>query len=987
MTDKLPFRWFIILFVLALAGLAIWRNWPLNYGIDLAGGNTITYSIDRSVLEEFARTGTDLEEAMNTTIKVISTRIDNLGVKDLSVRREGRDRILVQAPKLAEDEAAEIKRRIVQLGELKFLIGVGEALGNSSPGPLQVPAKAAGATESYTFDQVAADAQRKTALEKGKEAIAKAKAANGPIPRDAYRDGTSYQLRTADDRPLPFFWKPWAPGQAAVRTGIAEADIKRALNAAALGQEYTADHIKGGWLYADPKYFPEGSPDKGFTGKDITSPGRGHDEFGRRTVTYNVIRERQGDFERYTRTYIKKPMAIVLNDEIWSAPSIDSELRDSVQIHGGAGEGFSQAEQDWLLNCLQSGSLRLRPRLESEDKIGAVLGDVAVNRGVYSTIISAILIFVFMLVYYRTSGVVAVITLIMNLFLTVAMMALFRSTLTLPGVAGLVLTIGMAVDANILIFERIREELARGKPLLAACQAGFDRAFITIIDSNLTTIITAVALYKFGVGPIKGFAVTLMAGLFCSLFTAIFVAKTLFGTMLGSGAIKKISMMKLLPDNLHIDFLSKARTWVMTSAALVVGSFLIFFASDDTKYGLDFTGGYVVRMNLVDGATTSEVGNAVSAFRSPEGNQKYPASEPTGLRDSAVEGGRYRTIDIKVQSVARASAQTVSNRIDQDLKAIFGAQLTKVDPAVLDDASGDWRAIFEMTDAQSRDEVGARLANFRDSRSQAPFETALYEHLDGKEQGRQIFAKRWRLSVNEKNLLGHEILDDLKSAFAARMPKTADGSVNEASTFTKLSFVGPSVVSDLKSNAAVAIIVSLIGIILYIWFRFKELKYGIAAAVATFHDAIVAVGACVLFNKLGVVHVPINLPIIAGFLTIMGYSLNDTIVQFDRVRENLGNVRGSFKDIVNLSINQTLARTVLTALTTFCVVMVLFAANMGQESGIEGIAFCLLIGVVVGTYSTIYVASPVLVWLHERGPRKKPAETAAPAKVGKPATN
>jgi SecD/SecF fusion protein len=963
-TENIGFRWVVIAGVIGLATWASIANWPLNLGIDLAGGNTITYSIDPAVLDEFIRGGGDLETAMEQSIKIIATRIDQLGVKDLSVRREGRDRILIQAPRLSEEETAEIKRRMVQLGDLKFLIGLGGLRGGGTDA-LEVPSRVPGAFETYTFDEAAANAQRSAAIEAGLEKVRAARAAGQPIPRDAYLDGTSYQLEAEPGRPLPIFWKPFAPSVTARQLNIPESAAKVALANAAAGREYNPAHIKGGWLYADPKFYSGGPNDRGFSGRDILAVARSTDRMGLRAVSYRVRTERQSDFARYTNKYLKRPMAIVLNDEIWTWPTIDQELRDSVQIYNHA--GFSKEEQDWLVNCLQSGSLQLRPRLEGEDKIAAALGEEAVSRGVMSTILSAVLIFAFMVVYYRFSGLVAILTLTMNLGLTIAVMALFRATLTLPGVAGLVLTIGMAVDANILIFERIREELQRGRSLLAGAQAGFDRAFVTIIDSNLTTIITAIALYNFGVGPIKGFAVTLMAGMVCSLFTAIFVAKTVFATVLGAGIVRKLPMMRLLPDGLHLDFLRHARTWVIISSLAILGSVVLFAGSGDSKYGLDFTGGYVVRMNLKDSLTTADVSAAVAGIRTAEGAQKYPQSEPTALRDSAGERpSSYHTFDIKIQSLIRASEATITERVHADLRTILGPALERADRAVYDEPRAEWKITFRLASPMSRDDLGPKLGNWKDARGQTPYDAAHFEHLDSEERRGQVFAREWRIGINEKTVLGHEILDDLQAALGSAMFRTPDGAVDEGATFAKLSYVGPNVVADLKANATIAILVSLVGIILYIWLRFKELKYGVAAAAATFHDAIIAVGAVVLFNGTGLVHVPINLPIIAGFLTIMGYSLNDTIVQFDRVRENLGNVSGSFRDVVNLSINQTLARTVLTAITTFVTVVVLFAANMGQESGIEGIAFCLLVGVLVGTYSTIYVASPVLVWLHER---------------------
>ncbi|MSR75072.1 MAG: protein translocase subunit SecD [Planctomycetes bacterium] len=968
MSDKLSMRWFVVLCAVALAGWATASNWPLNYGIDLMGGTTLTYSVDPQTVRALVGAGGNQQQAIDETIEVISTRIDTLGVRELTVRQEGGDGIVLQSPNLSREEADEIRRRMVQLGQLEFPVGVGKL--NQRKSSFDVPGKTPGSIENYAFNEDEAEKARQAALEAGKTLVAIAKAAGKPIPLAAYRDGMAYEMKNADGRGVGIFWKPWTAGETARRTaGASEAEVRTAMNAAQRGEDYKKELITGAWVYYDPMYYGGGL--KGFTGKDIVNPKPGKDEFGKRTVTYGIHNERQGDFEEYTQKYVNQPMALVLNDELWSAPTIQEALRDSVQIRGG-GTGFAEEEQGFLVNCLQSGSLKLRLIPGQEETIAATLGTEAVNRGWMSVILGAALVFAFTLVYYRLSGMIAVITLILNIALVVALLALFRATLTLPGIAGIVLTIGMAVDANILVFERIREEQAKGKALLAAVDAGFNRAFITIVDSNLTTVITAALLYRYGVGPIKGFAVTLMAGLVASLFTAVFVAKTVFLTFLRNGSITQLSMMRWVPENLGWKFLSKARICVTASVIAVVLSVVAFVAAGDAKYGLDFTGGYVVRMNLEQPTSTGEVSSALAALKTESGLQKYPQVEPTGLGSSAdATGTMFKTLEVRIQTATKASPEDMKARVGGDLAQVFASDFNNLKSATFNEDNGQWDLSFDLKNAMSRQIVEGRLYDFADSRGEHPYQGIAIDGLQFSTDavGDEV-ASDWRIQVNEKNLLKHELVGDIVTLFGSRMPQL-DGKPNENLAFGKISYVGPNVVANLKKQAIVAVVLSLIAVVLYIWMRFKELRYGIAAAVATFHDAIVALGAVIVVNKLGWVHVPINLPIIAGFLTIMGYSLNDTIVQFDRVRENLGNVKGSLADTIDLSINQTLGRTLLTSLTVFITVLVLFLMNRNQESGIEGIAFTLLVGVVVGTYSTIYVASPIVIWIDGWASKRK----------------
>ncbi len=1004
MTDKILFRWLVICAVVLCAAWSITSN-DFQQGIDLRGGVTLSYEIDRDSIQELreaqaADSTQTLEGALNDTVRVISTRINSMGVNGLTPRAEGTRRILIQAPTLSEDQLEEIKRRMVQLGKLEFPVGIGRLKSQQDP-RLRIT-NADGTDTTIPFNEAEFDKQRADRIAQDAPKIAEWVAANpGQIPPpELYRAGDAYlYVHEGQERP-EIVWKPWSAGEAArlinnavdspaspyhVGRSVTQSEVQDALIAARAGKPHDDKLIVGGWLYYDPDLYGEGL--RGFTGRDISNPRRSRDpDTGSLTVVYDVNEDRQGDFEDYTDSYINHSMCLVLNDEVWSNPNIQSALSDVVQITGG-NPGFTQEEQSYLVDCLQSGSLKLRPTLQSEENVDATLGKEAVDRGVLATILGGVLVVVFMIFYYRVSGVVAVIALLLNLGLMVAMLMLFQAVITLPGIAGIILTIGMSVDANILIFERIREELAKGKALIASVQSGFDRAFVTIIDANLTTMITAVILYQYGVGPIKGFAVTLMAGIACALFTALFVAKTIFATALGREWITgTLKMTRWVRPDLRLDFVGKAKKTVMGSAVGIVAALAIFFGSD--PYGLDFTGGTIVRISLEGEATTESIKEKVSAIKKDDGATFFPQVQVTKLIDvREVDGKTYNQFDVHLQTVQSLTPAEALGRVNSDLETIFDDRLHSVEEPTKNARTNEWSFVVRLKDPASTDSVSTDINTYVDPElGGRPFETVRVLPVSPEEDPETLVqtASLYRFDVNEKALVNKdEILSQFVQVFNAQLPKKADGTVSYAESFPKLTFVGPNVVADLKTQAIVAIILSLIALILYIWFRFKEIKYGFAAAIAVFHDVIIALGVVVLFNASGLVHVPINLPIIAGFLTIIGYSLNDTIVLFDRVRENLGNVKGTFAEVVNQSINQTLARTLLTSLTTFAVVLVLFSLNYGAESPIEGIAFTLMIGVLVGTYSSIFIASPMVIWLHGREEQAKGAGKGDRGGVGK----
>ncbi len=536
-------------------------------------------------------------------------------------------------------------------------------------------------------------------------------------------------------------------------------------------------------------------------------------------------------FGEITRAHVNDRLAIVLDGEVLSAPNINEPiLSGRAEISGQ----FTDEEAALLSLSLRSGSLPAPMRLEEERTIGPLLGQESINDGLLATAIGGILVVLFMIGYYRLAGFVSVIALTMNLLLIVGVMGSLKFllgapvTLTLPGIAGIVLTLGMAVDANVLINERIREEMENGVPLNAGVARGFSKAFSAIIDSNLTTLIAAFMLFQFGSGPIKGFAVTLSIGLLVSLFTALFVSRTIFMFLLDRG-IKGLSMMRLLSKT-RIDFVGLSPFCIILSVAVIGIGMTSFIKNQDAAYGIDFAGGQV---------------------------QEYrfeKAVDPKVVREQLLAAG---IADVTIQQFAE-SPETIVLRTSADTEL-------------------------------------AMATTFKEQMPDNPFEVLRIEK------------------------------------------------------------VGPVVGAELRKKALLAVIFALVGILVYVGFRFKHFDFATAGVIALLHDVVVALGILSLLGR------QVDLLIVTALLTIAGYSINDTIVIYDRVREKMqSRSRLDLKEIINSSINETLGRTILTTVTTLLVVVALFLK--GGEL-LNTFALCLMVGFVAGTYSTVFIAAPlVLLW-------------------------
>ncbi|NLN92119.1 MAG: protein translocase subunit SecD [Candidatus Hydrogenedens sp.] len=561
------------------------------------------------------------------------------------------------------------------------------------------------------------------------------------------------------------------------------------------------------------------------------------------------------NFADATGANIGKPMAIVLDGVVVSAPTI----RD--RIAGGRGQisgNFEAPEAVDLAIALNSGSMVVPVREEFTRTVSASLGKDTVRSGVYASLAGVTMVALFIIAYYKGAGIISCICLALNALMIIAAMAYFGMTLTLPGIAGLILTMGMAVDGNVLIFERIREELQLGHTVLSSVESGFRRATITIVDANLTTLIAAAVLMQFGTGPIEGFAVTLSVGIVTSVFTVLIIGRALFDLSLAKGVMKKVSMLRIVPEKTLIPFLELRNFTFLFSGAVIIVGLTCFAIRGMDNFGVDFQPGTNLMLH-VDNTETVPVGDVRSALSSSG------FTNPVVQESSGDSGETANVFVVRVGDITRTG--------------------------------------------EGQEEGGEQL---------------------------QTVAERVQAALAPLSAVG-----------------TIDGVVVEDEQT-----VGPSVGAQLRLDALNAIFWALLFIVVYLWIRF-EFRFAMGAVVALIHDLVVAVG---IFSLLGG---EISMNVIAALLTVLGYSINDTIVVFDRVREDLQAQRGKgfrFIDILNGAINATLSRTLLTSITTLFVVVVL--SIFGGEA-IRDFAIVLLLGIVFGTYSSVFVASS-LVYLMDK---------------------
>ena len=556
---------------------------------------------------------------------------------------------------------------------------------------------------------------------------------------------------------------------------------------------------------------------------------------------------------RMTADNIGRSIAIVLDGYVYSAPRVNDEIEGGRSSITGQ---FTIQEAKDLANVLKSGKLPAPARIIQDTVVGPSLGQESINAGMMSFILAFILVLIYMVFYYHTAGMVAGIALICNLFFLLGVLVSFGAVLTLPGIAGIVLTMGMAVDANVIIYERVKEELRAGKGLALSLKEGFKNAMSAIIDGNLTTLITGIVLFIFGTGPVQGFATTLIIGILTSLFCAIFITRLIFSAMLNKG--KNIRFSNRYTENClahtHVNFISMRKISYIISGLLILAT-VVSLATRGLSYGVDFSGGRAFVVRFDQPVTANEVRSAL-----------HPVFEGT------------------------------SYEVKQ-----FGKE-------------NQMRIVTQYKYDDAGDNVTAEI------------EGMLYKAL---------------------------------APLMAQQLTQAEFQTTQTSPYGIISSdkVGPSVAHDITVNSFIAVLFSLIAIGLYIIVRFKRWQWGVGSVISLAHDALITIGIFSLLYGILPFTMDVDQSFIAAILTIIGYSINDKVVIFDRIREyQTLYPKRSIRDNINNAINSTLARTVNTSGTTFVVLLAIFL--FGGEV-IRGFIFALMFGVVIGTYSSVFVATPI----------------------------
>jgi SecD/SecF fusion protein len=550
-------------------------------------------------------------------------------------------------------------------------------------------------------------------------------------------------------------------------------------------------------------------------------------------------------FAEITKANVGRMMAIVLDGVLYSAPRINEPITGGNASISGS---FEIKEAFELANVLEN-PLEAPVKIEEQRGVGPSLGADSIRSGVRSAVIGVIAVAVFMLVYYMIAGAVANVALMVNLIILLGVLCSIGTTLTLPGIAGIVLTAGMAVDANVLIYERLREELAAGKSMRGAISAGYSKAFTTIFDSHVTTLISSLVLMLMGTGPVKGFGVSLTIGVAASLFTALVVTRLLFDWMLSRNMIKTLKMLHLV-KGAHMDFMRYAKPAFALSWTIIFIGLGWGIKRGHDVMGVDFAGGAMVRLSSPQPVDVSKV-------RSILENAKLGEVSITRFQGSDLQG----------------------------------VQVTVGIP-----------------------ESKNRAGNAENSGASA------------QEAGQKV-----------------------EQLLMSQMPEAKFGRLG-------IETVGASVGAEILRSALISSLLAMFGILVYVAMRY-EFSFAVGAIVAIIHDILMTLGCFFLSGR------ELNAPIVAAILTIIGFSINDTIVIFDRIREDLKmGVRGTFREIMNKALNQTLSRTIITSGTVFLATLSLYLFGGGV---INDFAFTFLVGIITGTYSSIYIASALVLWWHK----------------------
>jgi SecD/SecF fusion protein len=810
---------------LLLIGITAWSfalvtpfEEKVKLGLDLQGGASFTVQVDRGTVTNqvkeadatlsggalASKVDDEVQVAKDVALEVIRNRVDGLGIAEPEIYPQtDTDNIIIRLPGIDSENIQEATDLIERAAFLEFRLvhlesdaWVSELFASRmAPPGFRIPE---GATGNYYV------------RDKGTVAVADA------IGQFGFRGKAEFMLQKDS---LPDGSTIFRPLYVEIRNQLPGTSLTDA------GVDYNPNN------------------NRPYISMSFDSVGA--DRFARVTEAYAPNGDNNMNNEEGRR------LAVVLDGTLYSAPTIQEAIYGgSAQITGS----FTVEEAMKLANALRAGSLKAPLEIIQKSEVDPSLGADAIQSGVRAVIFGGVAVLVFMAIYYMFAGIIANVSLLLVMLLlpfgmwfASGIFGLFAPeggasvglpVLTLPGIAGIVLTIGMAVDANVLIFERIREELWAGKSVLGSITSGYGKAFSTILDANITTLLTAAILFWQGSGAIRGFAVTLSAGILVSMLMVLVFTRLFLETVAEKAKLKSMKMLSLVKANTQIDFVGKRFVAAVLSIVIIVGTWGMFAAKGTDNLGIDFTGGTSYLFRFVNQPAVEDVRSTLDAAEISDAKIQYQ-------RDIGAPAGTPEVLEVKV----------------------------------------------------------------------------------GFEEG--------------------------EAALAAMQTAYADSGIVEAGEEK----IGAQIGAELTRKGITAIIFAMVGIIIYISIRF-EFAFAVGAIVALLHDVLITVGVYCLLGR------QLSLPIIAALLTIVGYSVNDTIVVFDRIREDIKLMKGkaSYRDIANLSINQTLSRTLLTSITTLLTVVMLVVFGGGA---INDFALALLIGVIVGTYSSIFIATPVVLLWHK----------------------
>lgn len=912
----------------------------VNLGVDLRGGSVLVYKVSPAEgSEQTTVTNEDMDQLKNAIMK----RINPSGVREISIQELGANtEIKITIPEADAAEVARLERVINDTGQLKFRI-----LANTTSADENEKALIALATKEERID--------------------------------IKSDKLSEDQLVGDGVVIGYTWLPVDPTQEdVIRQGV----VYRPTTYKAHEGDVGVPNYDVLVLELDPKFEVNGN--------HIDFVQESFGTMGEPEVVFTMKADGAKNMQLLTDRYKANPgrdqgrqLGVVFNNRLFSAPNIKSTISDrgSITFGNDLSEDARQRIQKEvgdLVAVMHAGVLpaKLSEKPVTKQTTGPTLGADTIHKGKNAVIWSGVIVLIFMIIYYGFGGLVATFAVVMNLFLIMMAMIGMRAAFTLPGLAGLVLTVGMAVDANVLIFERIREELAGGATVRMAVRNGYQRAFTAIFDSNITTMLTAWILYLVGSEQIKSFAVTLFLGVLFSMFTATYVCRIIFQTCEKCGMIGKGCVSPLIPGmkqfgRPNIDFFKYFKKMIVVAVCIIVVGMVAVFALGKGIFDVDFVGGVEVQMVFNDEVEISELRGALSSdlpdlavstltlANDQEGNE-VKANTCYTISASCPVDMQADEFQVKVEDLLKEKFQDKLRHYEMEFTV---GETQQVSTAGNDAVNEQTTVNVTVSPALAREVIDGFFADANTGESPLTYNVT----REGYEEGSDETATDWQVVFESND----------KAAITA-LTEAAKAKLDAQIAFEASNIVGSNVASYARTQGILAILGSLLCIIGYLWLRFRRAVFGLSAVVGLVHDVLIVLGFIGLsyflagvLSFLGITQFKIGLSTVAAFLTLIGYSLNDTIVLFDRMREVRGKSEALTQDIINKSINQCLSRTLLTSITTLFSAVILYCFG---GAGIHTFAFAMMMGVICGTFSSIFVCSPVLYWLLQRSKSKNPSQ-------------